>query len=953
MSWTVRPEKKSINFALFKHPGSGIALTPKLPSSTFEAPPSPALQAAETGSAHDVSSKAVAKLHASGMKLVQWFGTYEANRSNTGKYDVPLKEGGMYALVFDNTFSRRHSKKATFVLLTYPTKSPPNTEHYLAQNQHGAIGPPTHLKDSLNQKASLATQSSAELASHSGALRDTRDQRSQQRSSDDSDPNTFRGTLQKRRRRKHQGWARRFFSLDYSTSTLTYYHDRNTSSLRGAIPLSLAAVGANAATRQISIDSGAEVWHLKAPSQKDFRAWKRALEIAHVPTDPKVPESLSRRTSFKPRAPNPATNVEEQREWARVDELLNRLRESRDSARGIAKDTDPKYLPAPSPQPLEPISGRSSPSESPSEPSTNGYFSETPRDKRPFWKRKTSSERPTPGAFKRSVSATPSIPTSHSNTPPTSGNPLGKMSGSMSHLSLANPTIHEQCMLLLKKLDALVTDFDLLRDDRKQRLNALLHSSLSRHSMESQDDIFFDAEGFDSSQVLDIHQDTEDEFSDVASISSLSSSNSNIDSRRASVLTARKPKGQVDPAFPPKLDSLEPLPTSNVHRRDQVKRPAVSPPSLIGFLRKNVGKDLSTISMPVSANEPLSLLQRAAEILEYSTLLDSASAAKTTSERLLFVAAFAISHLSSSRVRERTVRKPFNPMLGETFELVREDRNFRFLAEKVSHHPVQLACQADSKDWSITQSPMPSQKFWGKSVELLTEGKLRLVLHATGEHFSWVPVTSFLRNIIAGEKYMEPVGSMTVTNETSGEKAVISFKSGGMFSGRSEEVIATILGTDGSHTNLGLMGKWTLSLAVTDHDTVRLSGNPIWTAGNLTPDAFKSYGFTSFATTLNEVTSLEDGKMAPTDSRLRPDQRAVEDGDLDKAEMLKTRLEEAQRHRRRVRQTEEREWQPQWFDKVVAVDGESTWVQKQGADNYWFKRQRSGWGNVERIFDIH
>jgi hypothetical protein len=31
-------------------------------------------------------------------------------------------------------------------------------------------------------------------------------------------------------------------------------------------------------------------------------------------------------------------------------------------------------------------------------------------------------------------------------------------------------------------------------------------------------------------------------------------------------------------------------------------------------------------------------------------------------------------------------RKPFNPMLGETYELVTE--NYRFLAEKVQHTPM-------------------------------------------------------------------------------------------------------------------------------------------------------------------------------------------------------------------------------------------------------------------------
>ena len=39
------------------------------------------------------------------------------------------------------------------------------------------------------------------------------------------------------------------------------------------------------------------------------------------------------------------------------------------------------------------------------------------------------------------------------------------------------------------------------------------------------------------------------------------------------------------------------------------------------------------------------------------------------------------------------------------------------------------------------------------------------------------------------------------------------------------------------------------------------------------------YGFTEFVCSLNE---MEEG-VAPTDSRLRPDQRVMENGDFDKA----------------------------------------------------------------------
>lgn len=88
-------------------------------------------------------------------------------------------------------------------------------------------------------------------------------------------------------------------------------------------------------------------------------------------------------------------------------------------------------------------------------------------------------------------------------------------------------------------------------------------------------------------------------------------------------------------------------------------------------------------------------------------------------ERLAHVAAFAVSQYASAKYR--TVRKPFNPLQGETYELYREDlgkRNIniraypmltrggapglRFISEKVTHHPPRFAAKADGKGWNYS-----------------------------------------------------------------------------------------------------------------------------------------------------------------------------------------------------------------------------------------------------------
>lgn len=877
----------------------------------------------------------------------------------------------MYALVFDNTFAKSFAKSATFVLLTYPTGSPPQSNHHMHHIQGGSSESVTSLKDtSIPKKVALKRESSDPAcqigSSKSASQRGSDEGKHRRRGASEvkSGSNFFTGVLQKKRRKKNQGWARRFFSLDYTSSTLSYYQNSRTRAVRGTVPLSMAAIGANAKTRQISIDSGAEIWHLKAGNQKAFDEWKRALELARSCASPNTPASATRIDTHGDAASTTRASPEEERDWAKVEDLVARVKESRNAAKSLAIDTDPKYLPQTQTHtPIDPalnrldsgpISAPSSTSGSPAEQSLpNGYFTEG--DRRPFWKRKPTTDRSMPGMY-RSVSATPSTQSVRA-APPT---PIRTYSfGKTLQSHPEEEKVHDRCLSLLRDLDSIVASFSRLIAENKEHRKPVILPTTSRQSIDTQgEDEFFDAEGGSSSQFLDIHHESEEEGEEAErgfATDEDSASASDVDEPTVPGQHSAD-AGKATPAFPPKPKSLTPLPAQWVKRRSAVNAPTATPPSLVSFMRKNVGKDLSTISMPVTANEPISALQRFAEVVEYSSLLDDAAANKPRSsiERLIYVTAFAVSYLSSIRVKERAIRKPFNPMLGETFELVREDRGLRFLAEKVSHRPVRLAYQAESEKWTLTQSPLPTQKFWGKSAELITEGRTRLILHSTGDRFSWAPGSSFLRNIIAGEKYVEPVGDMTIVNEVTGEKAIITFKTKGMFSGRSEDVTVQTYDSYGDEQPLGLVGKWTSSLTATENGNSRANEPPIWNVAELIPDAAKRYGFTTFAASLNEVTPIEKGKLPPTDSRLRPDQRAAEDSDFDEAEMLKGKLEEAQRKRRKILEDEGSSWTPKWFEKVEGGDGsgEEVWVAKPGQDSYWEKRINSEWEDVEKIFDL-
>ena len=104
--------------------------------------------------------------------------------------------------------------------------------------------------------------------------------------------------------------------------------------------------------------------------------------------------------------------------------------------------------------------------------------------------------------------------------------------------------------------------------------------------------------------------------------------------------------------------------------------------SVWALLKDNVGKDLTRITMPVFLNAPIGGLQSIAGFCEYHYILDDAANETNSLRRLALVCANSIATYSSV---ERIQTKPFNALLGETYEF--KDGDVTFFAEQVSHHP--------------------------------------------------------------------------------------------------------------------------------------------------------------------------------------------------------------------------------------------------------------------------
>ncbi|XP_069174004.1 oxysterol-binding protein-related protein 3 isoform X3 [Procambarus clarkii] len=364
--------------------------------------------------------------------------------------------------------------------------------------------------------------------------------------------------------------------------------------------------------------------------------------------------------------------------------------------------------------------------------------------------------------------------------------------------------------------------------------------------------------------------------------------------------------------------------------------------SVWNFLYKNIGKDLSKVCMPVTLNEPLNMLQRMCEELEYSELLDKAAGLEDAGDRMVQVATFAVSAYASSIYR--AAHKPFNPLLGETYECIREDKGFRFVAEQVSHHPPVSACYAKSHNFTFWQDIRIKTKFWGRSLEFQPTGKVHLILgewidSGTEDHYEWNKVTTCVHNLFGGgQRWVDQYGEMIIKNTTNGLVCKLSFVRASSWSAKRHEVFGTVTDADGQVIH-NLFGKWTEALYCGHAPSARV----VWRPGSMPEDFHLYYGFTRFAMELNELDDDQSKYLPPTDTRFRPDQRLLEEGNMSAAEVMKTQLEQQQRERRKSREETGVEHLPMWFRREMDRSKEESWV---FTGEYWNKRKEPGFVNM-------
>ncbi|XP_037292619.1 oxysterol-binding protein 1 [Manduca sexta] len=329
------------------------------------------------------------------------------------------------------------------------------------------------------------------------------------------------------------------------------------------------------------------------------------------------------------------------------------------------------------------------------------------------------------------------------------------------------------------------------------------------------------------------------------------------------------------------------------------------PLSLWSIMKNCIGKELSKIPIPVNFSEPLSMLQRLTEDYEYSSILDEAAKFTDPAQQLAYVAAFTVSSYATTACR---TNKPFNPLLGETYECDRmSDLGWRSISEQVSHHPPMVAQFTEGQaGWQCWQEFTMTTKFRGKYLQIIPLGGASAMFVSSGNKYTWRKVTTTVHNIIVGKLWVDNHGDMDIVGEAgpaAGYVAHLKYLPYGYFSKDTQRKVTGVVKDPQGVPRYVLQGHWDSRVEVapvtstSPDNTVCKTGKftVAWERVPAPPDSDKWYNFTLLAAQLNEP---EPG-VAPTDSRLRPDQRLMEEGLWDEANAEKLRLEEKQRGARR------------------------------------------------------
>ncbi|XP_026205310.1 oxysterol-binding protein-related protein 10 isoform X2 [Anabas testudineus] len=347
-----------------------------------------------------------------------------------------------------------------------------------------------------------------------------------------------------------------------------------------------------------------------------------------------------------------------------------------------------------------------------------------------------------------------------------------------------------------------------------------------------------------------------------------------------------------------------------------------------------LGMDLTRVVLPTFILEKRSLLEMYANFMAHPDMFLSITAGATAEDRIVRFVEYYLTAFHEGR-KGAVAKKPYNPVLGETFHcswevprdkvkpLVRSNQGsarepnrgpnntqhsdespggcyrVRFVAEQVSHHPPVSAfyCESREKRMCVNAHVWTKSKFMGMSigVSMVGEGVLCLLEH--DEEYVFTLPCAYARSILT-VPWVELGGKVSISCVKSGYSATVTFHTKPFYGGKVHRVTAEVKHNPTNTIVCKAQGEWNGTLEFT---------------------------YSSGETKVIDTTKLPviRKKLRPVEKHGRTESRrlwqhvtkSLKEGNIDEATEHKHRLEERQRGEEKQRAADNKPWTPKYFIK--------------------------------------
>ncbi|XP_043788451.1 oxysterol-binding protein-related protein 8 isoform X2 [Apis laboriosa] len=349
--------------------------------------------------------------------------------------------------------------------------------------------------------------------------------------------------------------------------------------------------------------------------------------------------------------------------------------------------------------------------------------------------------------------------------------------------------------------------------------------------------------------------------------------------------------------------------------------------SLIWFLMKQVrpGMDLSKVVLPTFILEPRSFLEKLADSYYHADLLSQAVVEDDAFTRMKGVVKW---YLSGFYKKPQGLKKPYNPLLGETFRCYWQHPNGSrtfYIAEQLSHHPPISGFYVTNRQdgFTISATIIAKSKFYGNSTSAVLDGVAILTMLPRGEDYTMTIPYAHCKGILMGTLSMELGGKIHINCEKTGYHTELEFKLK-PFLGGAEQMNQVTGGIRlGKETLAIISGYWDGQILITDKRTGQ--ENVFF---NPTPEVRKRR--------LKKYTvPLEHQGLWESEKLWYDVTQAINRDDQIAATEAKTQLEEAQRERAKERKLKGQEWVPKHFVQDIIT---GNWVYRHADVRPWDPR---------------